>query len=88
MFQRALHDRANRIARRIAQMQDTVHLFGDGEIDVVFAGKCQKRVGGAHSFCNHFHFAQNLGQCATAAKLKSHMAVSAEDTVACEYEIA
>src|SRR5882724_1846148 len=84
----AFHDVANRIAWWFSFVQDGVHLFGDGQLDIRCGREIEQGRGGSHSLSYHFHVGENLFELAALAKLNSNVAVAAQRTVACQYQVA
>src|SRR5437016_8128360 len=84
----AFHHVANRITGWFSFVQDSVHLFGDGQLDIRCGREIEQGRGGSHSLSHHFHLGENLFELASLAKLNSDVAVAAQRTVACQYQVA
>src|SRR2546426_10498715 len=81
------HHVANRIARGFSFVQDGVHLFGDGQLDIRCGREIEQGRGGSPSLSYHFHVGENLFELAALAKLNSNVAVGGQRARACQYQV-
>src|SRR5271167_1124742 len=72
-----LHDGTNGIARGVAEVQDTVDLLGDRQVDVFFAGEIEQRRGGADALGDHVHPSENFREGTSLAEFETYTAIAA-----------
>jgi hypothetical protein len=67
----------NRASRRLAAVQNQVHLFRNGHLDLISASETDRSIGSEHSLSDHpVHTSDDIRQLATATEFHAQAAIA------------